>query len=149
MRIKALPLSQSKQKKRTEGVITLQRGKDSWNQSPQTSGSSTPPPTRAPRMRALPPTTVPLPLAAHYRRPTPPLQRTHCRHHRQQHRPPPLVVFAAAWHLLHHHHSATEHPHSSIKPPHQLPQFPSQSKTLPIESPLSNRKQLHFPLPRP
>jgi hypothetical protein len=29
VRIKALPLSQSKQEKRTEGVITIQRGKDS------------------------------------------------------------------------------------------------------------------------
>jgi hypothetical protein len=55
MRIKALPLSQSKQEKRTEGVITIQRGKDSWNQRPQTSGSLTPPLTRAPRTRALPP----------------------------------------------------------------------------------------------
>ena len=47
VRIKALPLSQSKQEKRTEGVITIQRGKDSWNQRPQTSGSLTPPLTRA------------------------------------------------------------------------------------------------------
>jgi hypothetical protein len=31
VRIKALPLSQSKQEKRTKGVITIQRGKDSWN----------------------------------------------------------------------------------------------------------------------
>jgi hypothetical protein len=49
VRIKALPLSQSKQEKRTEGVITIQRGKDSCNQRPQTSGSLTPPLTRAPR----------------------------------------------------------------------------------------------------
>jgi hypothetical protein len=48
MRIKALPLSQSKQKKRIEEVVTIQRGKDSWNQRPQTSGSSTPPLTHAP-----------------------------------------------------------------------------------------------------
>jgi hypothetical protein len=58
VRIKALPLSQSKQEKRTEGVITIQRGKDSWNQRPQTSGSLTPPLTRAPRTCALPPTTA-------------------------------------------------------------------------------------------
>ena len=64
MRIKALPLSQSKQEKRTEGVITIQRGKDSWNQRPQTSGSSTPPLTRAPPTRAR--------LHAHYHSPTPP-----------------------------------------------------------------------------
>jgi hypothetical protein len=38
MRIKALPMSQSKQKKRKKEVITIQRGKDSWNQRPQTSG---------------------------------------------------------------------------------------------------------------
>jgi hypothetical protein len=68
VRIKALPLSQSKQEKRTEGVITIQRGKDPWNQRPQTSGSLTPPLTRAPRTRAR--------LHAHYHRPTPPLQRT-------------------------------------------------------------------------
>jgi hypothetical protein len=48
VRTKALPLSQSKQKKMTEEVITIQRGKDSWNQRPQTPGSSTPPLTRAP-----------------------------------------------------------------------------------------------------
>ena len=72
MRIKALPLSQSKQEKRTEGVITIQRGKDSWNQRPQTSGSLTPPLTRAPRTRAR--------LHAHYHRPTPPLQRTTATH---------------------------------------------------------------------
>jgi hypothetical protein len=64
VKTKALPLSQSKQKKRTEGVITIQRGKDSWNQRPQTSGSSTPPLTRAPRMRAC--------LHAHYHHPSPP-----------------------------------------------------------------------------
>jgi hypothetical protein len=57
--------SQSKQEKRTKGVITIQRGKDFWNQRPQTSGSSTPPLTRAPRTRAR--------LHAHYHRPTPPL----------------------------------------------------------------------------
>jgi hypothetical protein len=81
MRIKALPLSQSKEEKRTEGVITIQRGKDSWNQRPQTSGSSTPPLTCAPHMHAR--------LHAHYHPPTPPLQRTHRRHHRRQHCPPP------------------------------------------------------------
>jgi hypothetical protein len=58
VRIKALPLSQSKQKKRTKGVITIHRGKDSSNQRPQTSGSLTPPLTRAPRTRAR--------LHAHY-----------------------------------------------------------------------------------
>ena len=63
VRIKALPLSQSKQEKRTEGVITIQRGKDSWNQRPQTSGSLTPPLTHAPCTRAC--------LHAHYRRPRP------------------------------------------------------------------------------
>jgi hypothetical protein len=74
MRIKALPLSQSKQKKRTKGVITIQRVKDSWNQRPQTSGSLTPPLTRAPCMRAPPPYTLSPPHApfpAYYRRPCP------------------------------------------------------------------------------
>jgi hypothetical protein len=47
MRTKALLLSQSKQEKRTEGVITIQRGKDFWNQRPQTSGSLNPPLTLA------------------------------------------------------------------------------------------------------
>jgi hypothetical protein len=69
VRIKALAVSQSKQEKRTKGVITIQRGKDSWNQRPQTSGSLTTPLTRAH-------------LHAHYHYPTPPLQRTHRRHHR-------------------------------------------------------------------
>jgi hypothetical protein len=72
VRIKALPLSQNKQKKRTKEVITIQRGKDSWNQRPQTLGSLTPPLTRAPRTRAR--------LHAHYHRPTPPLQRTTATH---------------------------------------------------------------------
>jgi hypothetical protein len=72
VRIKALPLSQSKQKKRTKGVITIQRCKDSWNERPQTSGSLTPPLTRAPRTRAR--------LHAHYHRPTPPLQHTTATH---------------------------------------------------------------------
>jgi hypothetical protein len=64
VRIKALPLSQSKQEKRTEGVITIQRGKDSWNQRPQTSGSFTPPLTLAPRMRDPPPCAL-LPPSTH------------------------------------------------------------------------------------
>jgi hypothetical protein len=80
VRIKALPLSQSKQEKRTEGVITIQRGKDSWNQRPQTSESLTPPLTRAPHTRAR--------LHAHYHRPTPPLQHIHRHHCRRQHQAP-------------------------------------------------------------
>ena len=85
VRIKALPLSQSKQEKRTEGVITIHRGKDSWNQRPQTSGSLTPPLIRAPCTRAPPPTTAPCPLYSALPPPTPPLQRTHRHHHRRQH----------------------------------------------------------------
>jgi hypothetical protein len=116
MRIKALPLSQSKQEKRTEGVITIQRGKDSWNQRPQTSESSTPPLTRAPRTHALPPTTAPRPLCSALPPPTPPFAA---------HPPPsspatcplPLVAPTASCHLLHHHHSSPEHPHSPINPP--------------------------------
>jgi hypothetical protein len=77
-------LSQSKQEKRTKGVITIQRGKDSWNQRPQTLGSSTPPLTHAPRTRARP--------HAHYHRPHPPLQRTHRRHHRRHQAPFPSVA---------------------------------------------------------
>jgi hypothetical protein len=129
MRIKALPLSQSKQEKRTEGVITTQRGKDSWNQRPQTSGSSTPPLTVPPRMLAR--------LHAHHHRPTFPLQRTHRRHYHQQHHPPSLALVASC-HLLHHRHSAPEH-HltycSPIKLPHQLPQLPSQAKHTPDKIP--------------
>jgi hypothetical protein len=63
VRIKALSLSQSKHEKRTKGVITIQRGKDSWNQRPQTLGSLTPPLTRDPRTRAR--------LHAHHHRPRP------------------------------------------------------------------------------
>jgi hypothetical protein len=109
VRIKALPLSQGKQKTRTKRVITIQRGKDSWNQRPQTSGSLTPPLTRAPHTCAR--------LHAHYHRPTPPFVA---------HPPPsspatgplPLVAPAASCHLLHHYHSTPpEHPRSPIKPP--------------------------------
>jgi hypothetical protein len=77
VRIKALPLSQSKQEERTEEVITIQRGKDSWNQRPQTSGSLTPPLTRAPPLQRT--------TAAHA-----PLQHTHHRHHRRHQAPLPL-----------------------------------------------------------
>jgi hypothetical protein len=154
VRIKALPLSQSKQKKRTKEVITIQRGKDSWNHRPQTSGSLTPPLTRAPArvLASMHTTTAP-----------PPLQRTH-HHYRQQHHPPSIVPTALC-HLLHHCHSTPEHPRSPIKLPHQLPHFPSQAKHTPdkppnnslssysaqskthqIKSPLPNCKQLHFPL---
>ena len=76
VRIKALPLSQSKQEKRTEGVITIHRGKDSWNQRPQTSGSSTPPLTRAPPHACPPPCALPpphAPLCSALPPPTPPL----------------------------------------------------------------------------
>jgi hypothetical protein len=142
MRIKALPLSQSKQKKRTK-VIIIHRGKDSWNQRPQTSGSSTPPLTRAPRTRVSPPCALPPP--------TPPLQRTH-RHYRQQHQPPPSHLLPRVTCSI----TSTPHPSSTshtarLYTPHQLPQLSSHSKqsTHLIKSPLPNRKQPHFPLPRP
>jgi hypothetical protein len=151
--IKALPLSQSKQEKRTEGVITIQRGKDSWNQRPQTSGSSTPPLTRAPRTRAR--------LHAHYHRPTPPLQRTTAahpplqrthRHRRRQQAPSPLShllprVTCSITTTPH----PPEHPFSPIKPPPPAPSTPISLKAKHTldKSPLPNRKQLHFPLPRP
>jgi hypothetical protein len=127
--IKALPLSQSKQEKRTKGVITIQRGKDSWNQKPQTSGSSTPPLTRAP---ARVPTSMRNSTAAHA-----PLQRTTAAHAPLQRttaaHPPfaahplppsspataplPLVAPAALCHLLHHYHSTPpEHPPLAYKP---------------------------------
>jgi hypothetical protein len=152
MRIKALPLSQSKQKKRT-GVITIQRGKDSWNQRPQTSGSSTPPLTRAPRTRAR--------LHAHYRHPcplcsAPPLshpllQRTHRRHYRQQHRPPlhrtcclvspapssPLRTRAPPRILVAY---KTSHTNS-------LSSHPKQNT--PDKTPSAKSQEPHFPLPRP
>jgi hypothetical protein len=85
VRIKELPLSQSKQEKRTEGVITIQRGKDSWNQRPQTSVSSTPPLTRAPPHACLPPCAPPPPHA--------PLQRTTTAAHAPfAAHPPPLPL---------------------------------------------------------
>jgi hypothetical protein len=97
VRIKALPLSQSKQKRTTKEVIIIKRDKDSWNQRPQTSGSSTPPLTCAPRTRAR--------LHAHYHRPTPSFAA---------HPPPPsspatapLHRPATSCHLFHHH---TPHP---------------------------------------
>ena len=155
MRIKALPLSQSKQEKRTEGVITIQRGKDSWNQRPQTSGSSTPPLTCAPARvpTSMRTTTAPRPLCSALPPPTPPFAA---------HPPPsspatgplPLVAPTASCHLLHHRHSAPEHHHqchSPIKPPPPAPSTPIslKAKHTPDKSPLPNRKQLHFPLPRP
>ena len=140
MRIKALPLSQSKQEKRTEGVITMQGGKDSWNQRPQTSGSLTPPLTRAPRTRAR--------LHAHYRRPPPfaahppppsssapgplPLRRTYCH---VAPTPSPLL--------------RNQTPPLAYKTTPPAPSVPIPSKIHLIKSPLPNRKQLHFPLPRP
>jgi hypothetical protein len=138
MRIKALPLSQSKQEKRTKGVITIKRGKDSWNQRPQTSGSLTPPLTRAPRTRALPPCALPPlptpPFCSALSPPMHPLQRTH-RHYRQQHHPP-FITPAASCHLLHHHHSAPKHPRSPIKPPtSSLNSHLAQSKNSPNKIP--------------
>jgi hypothetical protein len=153
VRIKALPLSQSKQEKRTEGVITIQRGKYSWNERPQTSGSLTPPLTRAPRTRAR--------LHAHYRHPRPLCSAL----------PPPTPPFAAhpppsspatgpplpmSRLLPRVTCSITTTPHleqhlacqSPINPP-PAPSVPIPSKTLQIKPPLPNRKQLHFPLPRP
>jgi hypothetical protein len=136
VRIKALPLSQSQQEKRTEEVITIQRGKDSWNQRPQTSGSLTPPLTRAPCMRAPPPYALSPPHAHH--------------HYRRQHQPSfPSVASAASCHLLHHHHSTTEHPHSPIKLPHQLPQFPSQAKHTPDKIPSAKSQVTPFSTPSP
>jgi hypothetical protein len=133
-------LSQSKQKNRTEEVITIQRGKDSWNQRPQTSGSSTPPLTRASRTRAR--------LHAHYHRPRPPLQRTH-HHYRQQH--PPSITHVASCHLLHHHHSTPPRaPHSPINP-HQLPQLSSRSKAkhTPDKIPSAKPQATPFSTPSP
>jgi hypothetical protein len=146
--IKALPLSQSKQEKRT-GVITIQRGKDSWNQRPQTSGSSTPPLTHAPRTRAR--------LHAHYYHPTPPLQRTTAAHAPFAAHPPPPSPPATPFP----HRTCclvsptpspplrTRAPTLAYKTPPPAPSVPIPSKTLQIKPPLPNRKQLHFPLPRP
>jgi hypothetical protein len=124
VRIKALPLSQSKQKKRTKEVITIQRGKDFWNQRPQTSGPLTQPLTLAPRTRAR--------LLAHYHHPTPPLQRTTATHTPFTAHPPPLppatpsplhrtccLVSPAPSPPL-----CTRAPPLAYKTPHQLPQTP-------------------------
>jgi hypothetical protein len=141
VRIKALPLSQIKQEKRTKGVITIQRGQDSWNQRPQTLGSLTPPLTRVPRTRALPPCAPPpphFPFVAHPPPPLPPatpspLHRTCC------------LVSPAPSPPLH-----TLVYRSPIKSPtSSLSSYSAKSKTLPIKYPLPNCKQLHFPLPRP
>jgi hypothetical protein len=146
VRIKALPLSQSKQEKRTKGVTTIQRGKNSWNQRPQKSGSSTPPLTRAPRARAAPPCAPPpphFPFAAHPPPPSPPATPS----------PLPIVVFAATWHLLHHRHSAPEHHlayRSPIKPPtSSLNSYSTQSKTLPIKIPSAKSQATPFSTPSP
>jgi hypothetical protein len=147
--IKALPLSQSKQEKRTEEVITIQRGKDSWNQRPQTSGSLTPPLTRA-RLHAHY-YHRPRPFAAHYHRrpapfaahPPPPLSpatpgpspcRTRCR---VAPTPSPLL--------------RNRTPPLAYKTPPPAPSTPisHKAKTAPIKSPLPNCKQLHFPTPSP
>jgi hypothetical protein len=139
VRIKALPVSQSKQKKRTKGVITIQRGKDSWNQRPQTLGSLTPPLTRAPRTRAC--------LHAHYHRPMPlcsalpppmpPLQRTTATHAPfcsaptaivAGNRPPSPCRTCCLVSPTPSPPLRTRAPTLAYKPPHQLPQFPSQAK---------------------
>jgi hypothetical protein len=157
VRIKALPLSQSKQEKRTKGVNTIQRGKDSWNQRPQTSGSLTPPLTRAPRTRArlhahyhhhprplcstLPPPPRPLcstptaTIVAGNTRPPFPLRRIRC--HVAPTPSPPLRT------------RAPPHIPLAYKTSAPAPSVPIPSKTLPIKYPLPNSKQLHFPLPRP
>jgi hypothetical protein len=131
VRIKALPLSQSKQKKGTEEVITIYRGKDSWNQRPQTSGSSTPPLTCAPRTRAPPPTTAHAALCSALPPPTPPLQRTH-RHYRQQHHPPSIAP-AASCHLIRHPPLHTPRAPPSVpltyKPPGPSVPIPSKAHT--------------------
>jgi hypothetical protein len=139
MRIKALPLSQSKQKKRTEEVITIQRGKDSWNQRPQTSGSLTPPLTRAPpaHVPASMRTTTPTPLCS---APTPSSPTTG----------PPSPCHTCC--LM----SPTPSPPLRTRAPtlayktsrtSSLSSHPKQNT--PDKSPLPNHKQLHFPLPRP
>jgi hypothetical protein len=145
VRIKALPPSQSKQEKRTKEVITIQRGKDSWNQRPQTSGSLTPPLTCASRTRAR--------LHAHYHRPTPPLQRTHRRHHRRQQAPFPSIALAVTWHLLHHHHSAPEH-HLACRLPINPPPAPStpislKAKHTPDKIPSAKSQATPFSTPSP
>jgi hypothetical protein len=140
VRIKAPPLSQSKQKKRTEEVITIQRGKDSWNQRPQTSGSSTPPLTRAPRTRAR--------LHAHYHRPTPPLQRTH---HRQHQPPSPCRVCCRVAPAPSPPLRTRAPPHMLLayKIPHQLHQFPSQAKHTPDKMPSTKSQETPFSTPSP
>jgi hypothetical protein len=103
-------LSQSKQEKRTKGVITIQRQRFL---EPETTNIRVIDPTTHP----CPPAYVPR-LHAHYRRPPPFLQRT----------PPPLspetpspsIAPAASCHLLRHCHSAPKDHlayHSPIKPP--------------------------------
>jgi hypothetical protein len=135
VRIKVLPLSQSKHEKRIEGVITIQRGKDFWNQRPQTSGSST------------------------HHSPVPPLQRTTATHAPFCSTPTPsspatgppspchtcCLVSPTPSPLL-----RNRTPSLAYKTPHQLPQLPSRSKqsTLQINPLCHNRKQPHFPLPR-
>jgi hypothetical protein len=154
VRIKALPLSQSKQEKRTEGVITIQRGKDSWKQRPQTSGSLTPPLTRAPArvpafMRTS--TTAHAPFAAHYRcpppfaaHPLPPSSPATC--------PLPLAAFAAVCHLLHHHHSSPKHHHqccSPINPPAPSTPISLKAKHTPDKTPSAKSQATSFPTPSP
>jgi hypothetical protein len=138
VRIKAIPLSQSKQKKRTEGVITIQRGKDSWNQRPQTSGSLTPPLTRAPRTRAR--------LHAHHHRPTPPFCSAPTTITASNTTTPSCLLPHVTCSI-----TTTPHPPSTplaYKTPTPAPSVPIPSKTHLTKSPLLNRKQLHFPLPR-
>jgi hypothetical protein len=132
VRIKALPLSQSKQKKRTKGVITIQRDKDSWNQRPQTSGSLTPPLTCAPRTRAR--------LPAPDRRPRPPPGGS----------PSPCRTCCLV--------SPTPSPPLRDRTPTLTYKTPPPAPSTPIllkakhtldKIPLPNRKQLHFPFTCP
>jgi len=151
VRIKALPLSQSKQKKRTKGVITIQRQRflepETTNIRVIDPTTHPCPPHACPPPCALPPPHAP--LCSALPPPTPPLQRTHRHHHRRQHQAPSPYrtrcrVAPTPSPLL-----RNRTPTLAYKPPHQLPQLPTRSKHTPDKSPLPNRKQLHFPLPRP
>jgi hypothetical protein len=147
VRIKALPLSQSKQEKRTEGVITIQErqrflGPEATNIRVVDPTTHPCPPHACPPPCALPPPPHPLCSA-----PTATIVAGNML-------PPPLVVFSAAWHLLHHRHSSPRAPPCMLlayKTPTLAPSTPNSlnAKHTPDKIPSAKSQATPFSTPSP
>jgi hypothetical protein len=142
MRIKALPLSQSKQK-RGQKLLPYIEAKILGTRDHKHQG-------HRPHHSLVPLARV-CRLHAHYRRPCP-LCNAPTAITASNTIPPPSHLLPRVTCSI----TSTPHPSSTshtarLYTPHQLPQLSSHSKqsTHLIKSPLPNRKQPHFPLPRP